>query len=114
VKWRETTAAIDRAAEPRDLVLLNQSFSDIPFRYYSRRRDLVVVPFLKNVPVEDLTTPTIDVLLSVAAAGHDRVWLVLSNPDRLAPLMVRHFENGYSISRHTVEWGLEVYLFAKP
>lgn len=114
VKWRETTAAIDRAAEPRDLVLLNQSFSDIPFRYYSRRADLVVVPFLKNVPVEDLTTPTIDVLLSVAAAGHDRVWLVLSNPDRLAPLMVRHFENGYSISRHTVEWGLEVYLFAKP
>ncbi len=113
VQWRETTAALDRAAEPQDLVLLNQSFSDIPFRYYSHRHDLVVVPFLKNVPVEDLTTPTIDTLLSVAASEHNRVWLVLSNPDALAPLMVRHFENSYSVSRHTVKWGLEVYLFAK-
>ena len=114
VKWRETISALDRAAEPRDVVLLNQSFSDIPFRYYSHRADLVVVPFLKDVPVEDLTLPTIDALLSLAATGHSRVWVVLSNPDRLAPLMVRHFEHGYSISRHTVEWGLEVYLFEKP
>ena len=113
VKWRETIAALDRAARSQDLVVLNQSFSDIPFRYYSHRDDLVIVPFLKDVPVEDVTTPTIDALLSLAAKGHERVWVVLSNPDRLAPLIVRHFEQRYATSSHVVEWGLEIYLFVR-
>jgi uncharacterized membrane protein len=113
VPWREAVATFDRAARPGDVVLLNQSYTEIPFNYYSRRSDLVKVPFLKDVPMAGLTTRTIDQFLIVTVAGHDRVWLVLSNPDGLAPLMIRQLEREYRVSSHATERGIEMYLFVK-
>jgi mannosyltransferase len=111
VKWRETIAALDAAATAGDVVILNQSFSEIPFRYYSHRRDLAVVPFLKEVKIEDLTAQSIGVLVSLAA-GEARVWVVLSNPDGLAPQILSRLERTRTLVSHDRTWGLDVYLFA--
>jgi hypothetical protein len=112
VAWRDAVAGIDRAARAGDLMFFNQPYAEIPFDYYSRRSDLVKIPFLKDH--DDLTAFTLKSLIMLEARGHNRVWLVLSNPDQLSPLMVQRLSSAYDVAAHTVQPGLEIYRFETP
>lgn len=77
--WRDLVAALERAAQPGDLVVLSQSFGMSPFDYYARRTDLVELPFADLVG--GLTKRSLGSLASAAVAPYDRVWVVVSDPD---------------------------------
>ena len=112
VEWREAVANVDRVAHAQDVVLFNQPYAKIPFDYYSHRSDVVKVPFLKDH--DDLGERSLTEVLTMDVRGHDRVWLVLSNPDELSPLMVRQLTRSFQMSSHTASPGLEIYLFVRP
>jgi mannosyltransferase len=109
--WRTMVASVESAAQPRDLVLFNQPYGQIPFDYYRKRSDLIEVPFLEYR--EGLTSRSVRELVRVATAGHDRVWLVLSNSDAVTPLMVDTLGATRGAAIHLVDRGIELYLFVK-
>ena len=110
-RWRDLVAAVDSRARSGDLVLFNQSYLQTPFDYYTKRTDLVEVPFLE---VRDgLTTRSIRTLVSVAAAGHDRVWLVVTTADPLSPIMLEELLARYAVVTHDQDRGVETYLLIR-
>jgi mannosyltransferase len=110
-RWRDLVAAVDRAARSGDLVLFNQSYLQTPFDYYTKRTDLVEVPFLEVR--EGLTTRSIRTLVSVAAAGHDRVWLVVTATDPLTPIMLEELLARYVVVTREQDRGVETYLLIR-
>ena len=109
VNWRDSVARLDHAASPGDVVFFNQPYATIPFEYYSHRRDIVIIPFLKDHDV--LTGRSLRDLVNFNARGHDRVWVVLSNPDDLSSLIINELRQRRVAALHTVESGIDIYLF---
>jgi mannosyltransferase len=109
--WREAVAAISRLTKPNDLVLFDQESGRVPFDYYYERDDLIEKPFPdynSNMNADNLPEK-----LKAAIEGHDRVWLVLSHPDALTPLIPEQLARWYLTVEHLTIPGVEMYLFEK-
>lgn len=109
--WRDAVANFKRLAQPGDLVLFNQQSGQIPFDYYSKRADLIEQPFPDYN--SELTTDNITALLKPTIEGHRRVWLVLSHQSNLSPLIATQLGEWYTVMAHTIDPGVEIYLFEK-
>jgi mannosyltransferase len=107
--WRQATPRLEALARSGDLVLFDQPYGRVAFDYYAKRGDLDEQPFLTWR--EGLTTRTIVEALRVAAQGSDRVWLVLSSWDPVAPLLVEELQATYDVAVHLRDRGIESYLF---
>jgi mannosyltransferase len=109
--WREAVASLSSLAKPNDLVLFNDQSGQIPFEYYYKRGDLVEKPF----PDYDSTLDADNITerLKTATQGHDRVWLVLSHPNSLTPLIPQQLARWYDRATHITYPGVEMYLFEK-
>jgi hypothetical protein len=109
--WREAVATINGLTKPNDLVLFDDESGRVPFDYYYQRTDLIEKPFPdynSNTNAENLAEH-----LRAAIEGHDRVWLVLSHPDKLTPLVPEHLARWYDKSEYLIIPGVEMYLFEK-
>jgi mannosyltransferase len=109
--WREAVSSISGLTKPKDLVLFNDESGRVPFNYYYRRGDLVEKPF----PDYNSKTTAANLAehLRAALEGHDRVWLVLSHPNDLTPLIPEHLARWYLTVEHLTIPGVEMYLFEK-
>jgi len=67
--WRDVVCLVERQGEPRDVILFNASYMQIPFDYYYRG----------PLPCQGVGPASVPKALSNVAASHSRVWLVLSN-----------------------------------
>jgi mannosyltransferase len=109
--WRDAVAKFERLAQPGDVVLFNERPGQSPFDYYNRRHDLIEKPFPDYN--SELKADNIGELLKSAVEGHDRVWLVLSHPGILTPLIPQQLEEWYTVAAHRSDPGVEIYLFEK-
>jgi mannosyltransferase len=109
--WRESVADFSKLAKPDDLVLFNDQSGLVPFEYYYRRADVVEKPFPdydKKLEADNLAEQ-----LKASVEGHARVWLVLSHPNSLTPLIPQQLARWYVAVEHITYPGVEMYLFEK-
>jgi hypothetical protein len=109
--WREAVASFQSLARPHDLVLFNDQSGRFPFQYYSRRSDLDEKPF-PDFQVA-LTAENLSNALLRAVQDHERVWLVISHPNMLTPLLPQQLAEWYEHSTRITYPGVEMYLFEK-
>ncbi|MDT5061284.1 MAG: mannosyltransferase [Acidobacteriota bacterium] len=109
--WRDAVANFERLAQANDVVLFNEPPGERPFDYYSKRTDLIKKPFPDYS--SELRLDNISELLRPAVEGHDRVWLVLSHPGILTPLIAEQLKEWYVVAVHRTLPGVEIYLFEK-
>lgn len=109
--WREAVAHLSKLSRASDLVLFNDQSGQVPFKYYYRRADLVEKPFPDYN--SKLEADKIAEQLKAATEGHDRVWLVLSHPSDLTPLIPQQLARWYALLEHITYPGVEMYLFEK-
>jgi len=109
--WREAVASFQSLARPHDLVLFNDQSGRFPFQYYSRRSKLDEKPFPDFQ--EALTAQNLSGALLRAVQDHERVWLVISHPNTLTPLIPRLLAEWYEHSTRITYPGVEMYLFEK-
>jgi mannosyltransferase len=109
--WREAVASINGLTKPNDLVLFDDESGRVPFDYYYKRDNLVEKPF----PAYNSKTnaDNLGEQLRAAIEGHNRVWLVLSHPDDLTPLIPEQLALWYKMAEHITIPGVEMYLFEK-
>jgi mannosyltransferase len=109
--WREAVASVSGLTRPNDLVLFNDESGRVPFDYYYRRNDLIQKPF----PAYNSQTNADNLAeqLKTTIEGHRRVWLVLSHPDDLTPLIPENLGRWYQTVEHLTVPGVEMYLFEK-
>lgn len=109
--WREAVARFEQLAKTNDLLLFNQQSGQTPFDYYLKRSDLVEKPFPDFS--SELRADNIAELLKTATEGYDRVWLVVSHPGLLTPLIIERLGDEYTMRAHLDVPGVEMYLFEK-
>jgi uncharacterized membrane protein len=109
--WRDAVSNFERLARPGDVVLFNERPGQSPFDYYNKRRDLIEKPFPDYN--SELKAENIGELLKSEVEGHERVWLVLSHPGILTPLIPQQLEEWYALVAHRSDPGVEIYLFEK-
>jgi hypothetical protein len=109
--WREAVAQFKPLARPDDLVLFNDQSGEVPFEYYYRRADLLEKPFPDYYA--KLDEGNLAEQLKGAVEGHTRVWLVLSHPNNLTPLIPQQLARWYDPAAHITYPGVEMYLFEK-
>jgi len=109
--WRDAVLKFEKLAKTNDLVLFNQQSGQTPFDYYLKRNDLVEKPFPDYNA--ELKTDNIGELLKPAVEGHDRVWLVISHPGELTPLIAGKLGEWYAPAAYINVPGVEIYLFEK-
>ncbi|HKR00034.1 MAG TPA: glycosyltransferase family 39 protein [Pyrinomonadaceae bacterium] len=109
--WREAVAGLSVLAKPNDLVLFNDQSGQVPFQYYNKRNDLVEKPFPDYHT--KLDEGNLAERLKGAIEGHDRVWLVISHPNELSPLIPQQLARWYPSATHLTYPGVEMYLFEK-
>jgi uncharacterized membrane protein len=109
--WREAVASISGLTRPNDLVLFHDQSGQVPFEYYYRRRDLVGKPFPDYN--SKLSADNLAEQLKAATREHDRVWLVVSHPNDLTPLIPQQLGGWYDKTQHITYPGVEMYLFEK-
>jgi uncharacterized membrane protein len=110
--WREAVAHFKTLARPHDLVLFHDQSGEVPFEYYYKGNDLVEKPFPdynSKLEAENLSAQ-----LKASTAGHERIWLVLSHPNSLTPLIPQQLAKWYDAPREHITYpGVEMYLFEK-
>ena len=109
--WREAVASFERLARPGDLVLFNQASGQHPFDYYLKTKGLDEKPF-PDFETE-LTAENLTALLTDAVKGRGRVWIVVSHPSGLTPLVPRLLAEWYGAGVQITYPGVEMYLFEK-
>lgn len=109
--WRDAVAKFQAVAQPNDLLLFNQQAGQVPFDYYLKRSELLEKPF-PDFNTE-LRADNINELLGAAVKDHARVWLIVSHPGVLTPLIVQHLGELYTNVAHIDVPGVEMYLFEK-
>lgn len=109
--WRESVAKFEQLASPGDLVLFNDRSGQTPFDYYLRRTDLVE----KGFPDYDaeLRADNLTGMLRPVVENHNRVWLVISHPNVLSPLIAEQIAHWYATAAQINYPGVEIYLFEK-
>ncbi|HYJ47545.1 MAG TPA: glycosyltransferase family 39 protein [Pyrinomonadaceae bacterium] len=109
--WRDAVAEVEKLAQPGDLMLFNQQSGQSPFDYYLRKKVLDEKPFPDFS--SELRADNVAELLKPAVEGHDRVWLVISHPGPLSPLIAEQLKTWYTAAAHINDPGVEIYLFEK-
>lgn len=109
--WREAISSFSNLAKPNDLVLFHDQSGRDPFNYYYRRDDLVERPFPDYN--SKLNADNLAEQLKAATRDHDRVWLLLSHPNDLTPLIPQQLSGWYDEAAHITYPGVEMYLFEK-
>jgi uncharacterized membrane protein len=109
--WREAVTHFKTLAQPGDLVLFNDRSGQIPFDYYLRRSDLDEKPF-PDYQIE-LTAENLPDALLYATEVRKRMWLVVSHPNALTPLIPRLLEEWYGKVTQITYPGVEMYLFER-
>lgn len=109
--WREAVAGFEQLARPGDLVLFNQASGQHPFDYYLKTGGLDEKPFPDFQ--KDLTAANLPALLGDAVKDRGRVWLVVSHPGELTPLIPRQLAEWYGEPGRITYPGVEMYLFEK-
>jgi mannosyltransferase len=109
--WREAVASFGQRAQPGDLVLFNQASGQYPFDYYSKTEGLDEKPFPDFQ--SELTAENLPALLRDAVKDRARVWLVVSHPGELTPLVPRQLTEWYGAATEITYPGVEMYLFEK-
>jgi len=109
--WRESVARFEQLAEPGDLVLFNDRSGQTPFDYYLKRTDVVEKGFPDYE--SELRADNLAELLRPAIEGHDRVWLVISHPGLLSPLIAEQLARSHTTAAQINYPGVEIYLFEK-
>ncbi|HEX8922488.1 MAG TPA: glycosyltransferase family 39 protein [Pyrinomonadaceae bacterium] len=109
--WREAVAHFKTLAQPSDLVLFNDQSGEVPFEYYYKGTDLVEKPFPDYH--SKLDADNLAEQLKGAIEDHPRVWLVLSHPNYLTPLIPQQLARWYNTAAHLTYPGVEMYLFEK-
>ena len=107
--WREAVASFEQLARPGDLVLFNQASGQHPFDYYLKTGGLDEKPFPDFQ--KELTAANLPELLGDAVRGRGRVWLVVSHPGELTPLVPRQLAEWYGAPVRITYPGVEMYLF---
>jgi hypothetical protein len=110
-QWRDAVGSLEQKAEVNDLVLLNPPSSIAAFDYYSKRIDLVKIPFPDYK--WDFKAETVAQYLKPVVEGRARVWLVLSQQNHLSPLIAKHLGEWYDLKAHGIYPGMETFLFEK-
>ena len=109
--WREAVASFEQLAKPGDLVLFNQASGQYPFDYYSKTRGLDEEPFPDFQ--SELTHANLPALLGETVKDRTRVWLVVSHPNELTPLIPLQLAEWYGAATEIIYPGVEMYLFEK-
>ncbi|MDQ3821409.1 MAG: glycosyltransferase family 39 protein, partial [Acidobacteriota bacterium] len=109
--WRESVARFQQLARPGDLVLFNDRSGQTPFDYYLKRADLLEKGFPKYD--SDLRADNLAELLRPVVEGHERVWLVISHPGAISPLIAEQLRRWYTTAAQIDYPGVEIYLFEK-
>jgi len=109
--WRESVAGFEQLARSGDLVLFNDRSGQTPFDYYLRRTDLIEKGFPDND--SDLRADNLEELLRPAVEKYNRVWLVISHPNVLSPLIAEQMARWYMTAAQINYPGVEIYLFEK-
>ena len=109
--WREAVASFGQRAKPGDLVLFNQASGQYPFDYYAKTGGLDERPFpdFKS----ELTAENLPALLKEEVKDRARVWLVVSHPSELTPLIPQQLKEWYGAATEITYPGVEMYLFEK-
>jgi mannosyltransferase len=109
--WRVAVAYFKAMAEPGDLVLFHDQSGEVPFDYYYKGTDLTEKPFPDyNAKLE---ANNLAEQLKAAVKDHTRVWLVISHPNNLTPLIPQQLALWYEQRAYTHYPGVEMYLFEK-
>lgn len=69
-QWREAVTTVESSASPGAAVVITDDFMDAPYRYYSERSELAVVPIDDRAPDDRIRTQI---------RGHDEIWLLHSH-----------------------------------
>ncbi|HYG78775.1 MAG TPA: hypothetical protein VD861_00220, partial [Pyrinomonadaceae bacterium] len=109
--WREAVASFGRLARPGDLVLFNQASGQYPFDYYAKTEGLDEKPFPDFQ--SEMTAENLPALLKETVKDRTRVWLVVSHPGELTPLIPRQLAEWYGAATEIIYPGVEMYLFEK-
>ncbi|HWS99217.1 MAG TPA: glycosyltransferase family 39 protein [Pyrinomonadaceae bacterium] len=109
--WREAVASFGQLAKPGDLVLFNQASGQYPFDYYSKTEGLDEKPFPDFQ--SEMTAENLPALLRESVKDRGRVWLVVSHPGELTPLVPRQLAEWYGAAKEIIYPGVEMYLFEK-
>jgi uncharacterized membrane protein len=109
--WREAVASISSLTRPDDLVLFIDQSGKVPFEYYYKGPGLVEKPFPDYNT--KLDTGNLAEQLKASIEGHTRIWLVLSHPNELTPLIPQQLAQWYNTAEHITYPGVEMYLFEK-
>ena len=109
--WRESVASFSQLAKPDDLVLFNDRSGQVPFDYYLKRSDIDEKPF-PDFQLE-LTARNLPDALLYAVEGRKRVWLVVSHPNALTPLIPQLLSEWYGKPTQITYPGVEMYLFER-
>ena len=109
--WREAVASFEQLARPGDLVLFNQASGQHPFDYYLKARGLDEKPFPDFQ--SQMTAENLPALLAETVKDRGRVWLVVSHPGELTPLIPRQLAAWYGPPTEITYPGVEMYLFEK-
>ena len=109
--WREAVASFQTLVKPNDLVLFNDQSGEIPFEYYYRGNDLIEKPFPDYN--SKLDADNLAGQLKGAIKDHARIWLVLSHPNNLTPLIPQQLAEWCDPAAHITYPGVEMYLFEK-
>ena len=110
-QWRDAVTRLEERAEASDIILLNPPSSVSAFNYYSRRTDLIKIPFPDYK--WDFKTETVAQYLKPVVEGRTRIWLVLSQQNQLSPLISKHLGEWYELKAHGIYPGVETFLFEK-
>jgi hypothetical protein len=110
-QWRDAVAHLEQRAEASDLILLNPPSSISAFNYYSKRADLIKIPFPDYK--WDFKAETVAQYLKPVVEGRERVWLILSQQNYLSPLIAKQLGEWYDTKAHGIFSGLETFLFEK-
>jgi uncharacterized membrane protein len=109
--WREAVASFSQLAKPDDLVLFNDRSGQVPFDYYLRRSDIDEKPF-PDFQLE-LTERSLPDALVYATEGRKRIWLVVSHPNALTPMIPQLLSEWYGKPTQITYPGVEMYLFER-
>jgi hypothetical protein len=110
-QWRDAVARLEEQALANDAVLINLPSSVSAFNYYSKRTDLMKIPFPDYK--WDFKAETVAQYLKPVVEGRDRIWLVLSQKNHLSPLIAEHLGQWYDLKAHGLYSGVETFLFEK-
>jgi uncharacterized membrane protein len=110
-QWRDAVSRLEERAEASDIILLNPPSSVSAFNYYSKRTDLIKIPFPDYK--WDFKAETVAQYLKPVVEGRERIWLVLSQQNQLSPLISKHLGEWYELKAHGIHLGVETFLFEK-